>query len=179
MKIDAIARNMRLYGAVKETFEKKLGKLEKVLPKGAQARVVVFAEKKGIKVEVTIAARQRTWTAEAVAEDQLGAAQEAMDRIAAQVKKTKAIVKERKKHAPSGVRSPQAWRETRSAEPEAPVAPTRSEAVLARPMFEEDALNAFGGDGREVLVYRDLSDEHGLRVLYRRRDGGVGLLVPK
>ena len=180
MKIDYIARKVRLHHAVRETVEKKLSKLEKVLPRGGQARVVVFAEKKGITVEVTIAARQRTWTATAVGADQLGAAQAAMDRIAVQAKKTKAMVKETKKHSVSSVRSPQAWNPAQSGEEvESGAAGPRRESVLAHPMFEEDALSAFSGDAREILVYRDPSDADALRVLYRRRDGGVGLVVPK
>jgi hypothetical protein len=44
-------------------------------------------------------------------------------------------------------------------------------------MFDEDALNAFDRSKREVLAYRDPSDET-LRVLYRRKDGSVVILKP-
>ena len=65
-----------------------------------------------------------------------------MDRIAAQVKKTKALVKEEKKRSATsrpaargvagGARPPRARRGS-----------PRRETVTARPMFEEDALAAF------------------------------------
>ncbi len=107
MKVEVTARRLTVDAKTKDTIEKRLEKLAKVLPREAEAKVVVRLEKRGVLVEVTITARQRTWTAEAVAADQLTAAQNALDRVAAQAKKTKARVKEEKKHTTSGVRSPE------------------------------------------------------------------------
>jgi putative sigma-54 modulation protein len=177
MKVETTARRLTVDAKTKETIEKRLEKLSKVLPREADAKVVIRLEKRGVLVEVTISARQRTWAAEAVAADQLTAVQEALDRVAAQVKKTKARVKEEKKHTVSGVRKVAA-----AALPvEAPVPPRekppRSETYEARRMFDEDALHAFGQSKREVLAYRDPSDEV-IRVLYRRKDGSVVILTP-
>ena len=44
-------------------------------------------------------------------------------------------------------------------------------------MFDEDALHAFDRSKREVLAYRDPSDEQ-IRVLYRKKDGTVVILTP-
>ena len=176
MKVEVTARRLTVDAKTKDTIEKRLEKLSKVLPREAEAKVVVRLEKRGVLVEVTITARQRTWTAEAVAVDQLTAAQNALDRVAAQAKKTKARVKEEKKHTVSGVRSAAA-----AVPAEKPAAPRdnppRTETYEARRMFDEDALNAFDRSKREVLAYRDPSDET-LRVLYRRKDGTVVILTP-
>jgi putative sigma-54 modulation protein len=176
MKVEVTARRLTVDAKTKDTIEKRLEKLSKVLPREAEAKVVLRVEKRGVLVEVTITARQRTWTAEAVAADQLTAAQNALDRVVAQAKKTKARVKEEKKHTVSGVRSAQA-----AAPPEKPVPPRekppRTETYEARPMFDEDALNVFDRGKREVLAYRDPSDDQ-IRVLYRRKDGTVVILTP-
>lgn len=177
MKVETTARRLTVDAKTKETIEKRLEKLSRVLPREADAKVVIRLEKRGVLVEVTISARQRTWAAEAVAADQLTAVQEALDRVAAQVKKTKARVKEEKKHTVSGVRKVAA-----AAVPaEAPVPPRekppRSETYEARRMFDEDALHAFSHSKREVLAYRDPSDEV-IRVLYRRKDGSIVILTP-
>ena len=180
MNIDFVARRVRLDPSVREIVEKKLAKLAKVLPKDAQAHVVVERVKKDFAVEVTVVGRQRTWTAKEIGQDQPAAAHAVLDRIAAQAKKTKAKVREEKKHrAPGGVRSPEVW------EAPAAVAPAdgdrrpgpRAEQVTARPMFEEDALHRFTTRDHDVLVFRDPGSES-LRVLYRRRDGSLGLLIP-
>ncbi len=175
MKIELTARRLTVDAKTKDTIEKRLEKLSKVLPREAEAKVVVRLEKRGVLVEVTITARQRTWAAEAVAEDQLTAAQSALDRIAAQAKKTKARVKEEKKHTVSSVRSPEAA--LPAEKPAARAVGPRTETYEARPMFDEDALHAFDRGKREVLAYRDPSDMQ-VRVLYRRKDGAVVILKP-
>lgn len=176
MKVEITARRLTVDAKTKDTIEKRLDKLSKVLPREADAKVVIRLEKRGVLVEVTISARQRTWAAEAVAADQLTAAQNALDRVAAQAKKTKARVKEEKKHTSSAVRKavPAA-----PAEPPVPARekPPRSETYEARRMFDEDALHAFSQSKKDVFAYRDPSDE-ALRVLYRRKDGSVVILTP-
>jgi putative sigma-54 modulation protein len=176
MKVEVTARRLTVDAKTKDTIEKRLEKLSKVLPREAEAKVVVRLEKRGVLVEVTITARQRTWAAEAVAADQLTAAQNALDRVVAQAKKTKARVKEEKKHTVSAVRSPEV-----SLPLEKPISPRekapRTETYEARRMFDEDALHVFDRGKREVLAYRDPSDDQ-VRVLYRRKDGTVVILTP-
>ncbi|HPA50455.1 MAG TPA: HPF/RaiA family ribosome-associated protein [Thermoanaerobaculia bacterium] len=177
MKIEVTARRLTVDAKTKDTIAKRLEKLSKVLPREAEAKVVVRLEKRGVLVEVTITARQRTWAAEAVAADQLTAAQSALERVEAQAKKTKARVKDEKKHTTSGVRSPEVSLPLEKATAPPEKAP-RTESYEARRMFDEDALHAFDRSKREVLVYRDPSDEQ-LHVLYRRKDGTVVILTPR
>src|SRR5262249_21202444 len=125
----------------------------------------------------TVVGRQRTWTARESNSDQQAAAHAVLDRIAAQAKKTKSKVREEKKHrAPGGVRSPAVW---------AAPAPRRDgegslgprEAARARPMVAEAALQRCASKNHDVRVFRDPGSD-ALRVLYRRRDGSLGLLIP-
>jgi len=180
MNIEFVARRVRLDERVRDIVEKKLEKLLKVLPKDAQAHVVVERLKKDVSLEITVVGRQRTWTAKEVNQDQQAAAHAVLDRIAAQVKKTKAKVREDKKHgAPGGVRAPEGWAPPAPAprpDGERPMGP-RAERVTARPLFEEDALHRFTSRNHDVLVFRDPGSD-ALRVLYRRRDGSLGLLIP-
>jgi ribosomal subunit interface protein len=176
MKTVYTARGLKIHSSLRDVVEPKIAKLEKVLPRSAKVGVVVRREKNEISVEVTVVARSHTWKATASGPDQRTAAQEVMDRIAAQAKKTKAIVKEEKKRSTTSVRQPEGWPE--AAPPPRPPRSFRREAVTARAMFEEDALNAFGASARDVLVYRDLGAGEVLRVLYRRKDGTLALVTP-
>jgi putative sigma-54 modulation protein len=179
MKIEYTARRVKLSPKVREIVEKKFIKLSKVLPADAQAHVIVHAEKKGVTVEVNVVGRQRTWTAAEIGGDQETATHAVLERIEAQAKKTKQKVKEEKKHTSAGVRSPEVW--APAAVPgDGPVERRmgpEAEQVKARPMFEEDALTQFTARDKDVLVFRDPSSD-ALRVLYRRRDGSLGLLIP-
>ncbi|KAA0254256.1 HPF/RaiA family ribosome-associated protein [Acidobacteria bacterium ACD] len=178
MNIDFTARRLRLDPRVRDLVETKLGKLERVLPPDAQAHVIVRSEKKGVSVEITVVGRQRTWTATEGGPDQETAVHAVLERIAAQAKKSKALVKEEKKKARvPPVRLPEAWTEPAEAPAPAAPRPPRHEKVVARPTFEEDALHKFVKWDRQVMVYREPSDES-LRVLYRRRDGSLVILVP-
>ena len=175
MKVDFTARRLRLSASVKDLIEKKLGKLEKVLPRDAQAHVIVHAEKKSIAIEVTVVGGQRTWTAAETGDSQETAAHAVLLRIEAQAKKSKARVKEEKKHRTSGVRRPEVWEPSDDGRER--VVEPRRETIAVRPMFEEDALTVFSGSDRDVFVFR-YPTEDALRVLYRRRDGSLGLVIP-
>lgn len=181
MNVDFTARQLRLDPAVRELATRKLESLGRVLPPDAQARVIVRREKKEVVVEVTIQGRHRTWTGTAIGAEQEPVAREALERIEAQARKNRAKVKEVAKHRATTVRSPETWGE----EAAAPVAPPRPEArppkvekVTPRPTFEEDAIHKFLKWDRQIFVYSDPSDES-LRILYRRRDGSLRILVPQ
>jgi putative sigma-54 modulation protein len=45
-------------------------------------------------------------------------------------------------------------------------------------MSVEEAALAMDGTGREFLVFRDAASER-VSVLYKRRDGDLGLIVPE
>jgi putative sigma-54 modulation protein len=181
MNIDFTARRVNLNPKVREIVEKKLAKLSKVLPSDAQAHVIVRAEKLGVSVEITIVGRQGTWTATEVGDDQEKASYAVLERISAQAKKAKGKTREEKKHRTSAVQAStlsevivEKIEKKKSAEPRVGA---RREKVVVRPMFEEDALNAFTGGNREILVFRDPAND-ALRVIYRRRDGSLGLVIP-
>lgn len=179
MRTDYTARHIRIHSGVRDVVETKLARLERVLPPRAEARVVVSAGKKDVEVEVVVLGKTRTITGVGRGPDQRTAAQAAMERLAGQVRKTKAIVKESKKHRPSGVRGAAGWAPP-APEPEPPAAPgPRRESVTPRAMFEEDALTHFAASRREFMVFRDAASGHQIRFLYRRRDGGFHLVVPE
>lgn len=188
MNIEFTARRVKLAEGVREIVEKKLAKLEKVVPRDAQAHVIVRAEKKSVSVEVTVTSGQRVWTATETGDDQLTVTHLVMDHIALQAKKAKSRVREEKKHRASPVKTdwePQPEKQARRAPKNSGQAaremgglrPPRRENITAVPMFEEDALDKFSAGTRDVLVYRDPADET-FRVLYRRRDGSLGVLIP-
>jgi len=178
MKTTFTARHVRLHPRMRQIVETKLAKLARTLPHDAEAHVVVTAGKKDLEVEVSVAGRHGTLTAAARAGDQATAAQEVMDRIAAQAVKSKTKVTGVKKRAASPVRNPKTWPAEAPAEPARHAGPRR-ETQSPRAMFEEDALTAFAASRREVFVFRDPASHNALRFLYRHKDGSLGLVVPE
>jgi ribosomal subunit interface protein len=177
MKTTFTARHVRLDPRLRQIVETKLTKLGRSLPGDAEAHVVVTAGKKDLEVEVSVAGGHGTLTAAARAGDQASAAQNVMDRIAAQAIKSKTKATGVKKRAASPVRNPESWPLETPAAPRS--AGPRRETQAPRAMFEEDALAAFAASRREVFVFRDPASHHALRFLYRRKDGTLGLVVPE
>jgi putative sigma-54 modulation protein len=181
MNIDFTARRVKIDPVVRDLVEKKLKKLERVLPPDAQAHVILWQEKKSVCIEITILGRQRTWTAQEAGPDQETVAHLVLDRIVNQVKKAKSKVKEDKKtqRGAATVRTPEVWKAPakEAKEPKAERTTVQHEKITLRPMFEEDALHLFTAEDRQILVFRFSTDDS-LRVLYRRRDGSIGLLIP-
>jgi putative sigma-54 modulation protein len=54
----------------------------------------------------------------------------------------------------------------------------RGRPSAVKPMGVDEAALAMESSGQEVLVFRDASNEK-ISVLYRRRDGDLGLIVPE
>ena len=54
----------------------------------------------------------------------------------------------------------------------------RGRPSAVKPMGVDEAALAMESSGQEVLVFRDASNEK-VSVLYRRRDGDLGLIVPE
>jgi hypothetical protein len=54
----------------------------------------------------------------------------------------------------------------------------RARATAAKPMGVDEAALAMESSGENVLVFRDSSNDR-VSVLYRRRDGDLGLIVPE
>ncbi len=178
MKTTFTARHVRLHPRLRQIVEAKLQKLSRGLPVDAEAHVVVTAGKKDLEVEVSVAGRHGTLTAAARGADQASAAQDVMDRIAVQAVKARTKANGVKKRAASPMRNPATWPEEAPAEVPRQPGPRR-ETQSPRSMFEEDALVAFSASRREIFVFRDPASHHALRVLYRRKDGMLGLVVPE
>ncbi|MBL8114768.1 MAG: HPF/RaiA family ribosome-associated protein [Acidobacteria bacterium] len=178
MKIEYTGRGLTVDTKVQEIVDKKISKLAKVLPGSAlKAHTVVRKEKKGVSVEITVAGKSQTYTAKETADDQATAAYAVLERLETQARKSKTKVKEVKKRQVPSVREPAAWAAPKEPKPVRPRGPRR-ETLTARPAFEEDAVSRFLAEERDVLIYRDANDES-IRVLYRKKDGTVGLVVPR
>ena len=54
----------------------------------------------------------------------------------------------------------------------------RSPRYQLKPLAVEDALSNLEENDEEILVYRDASSDR-INVVYRRRDGDIGLIEPE
>ena len=179
MAVECTGRNVAVTPSLREFAEERTQRLERHLGGPAAVRVVLSHEKHRFGAEVIAAAGRRRWKAQEETGDPRAALALAFEKIDAQAMKDSARLRDRKHKGaakfPAGEGAP-----ARAAS-----APRRERGTrivrgrpTVKPMGVDEAALAMESSGQEVLVFRDASNER-VSVLYRRRDGDLGLIVPE
>ena len=181
MAVECTGRNVDVTPSLKELAEERTQRLERHLGGPAQVRVVLSHEKHRFGAEILAIHRRRRWKAQEETGDPRAAVAAAFEKIDAQAKRDSEKRRDRK-HRGWARFLPKGWRNQPLAAAEGPVR-TRARVVRARPpavkpMGVDEAALAMESSGQEVLVFRDASNDR-ISVLYRRRDGDLGLIVPE
>jgi len=180
MAVKYTGRNVALTPALKDLAEERAERLERHLGSPAAVRVILTREKHRFGAEVIAAHGRRSWKAQEEKGDPRAALAHAFEKIDAQAARDTEKRRDRKHREPPSALAKGA----RGAKPPAPspgpgrvgVRVVRGRAAV-KPMGVDEAALVMESSGQEVLVFRDASNEK-VSVLYRRRDGDLGLIVP-
>ena len=190
MAVECTGRNVDVTSSLKELAEERTHRLERHLGGPADVRVVLSHEKHRFGAEVIATHRRRRWTAQEKTADPRAAVAAAFEKIDAQAKRDSEKRRDRK-HRRWTRFLPKGWRAQSIAAVGAvggqpagagndvggsSVVRMRPPAV--KPMGVDEAALAIESTGEEVLVFRDAMSNR-VSVLYRRRDGNLGLVVPE
>jgi putative sigma-54 modulation protein len=178
MKIDYTGRQTEITAEVRRVAEQKLRKVGKLLPSITRAHLILTADKHRRAAEVSVHSRQLDLAAVEVSTNPRLAVAGAFEKLIRQVDRER-----RKRRIRKGATSPRltasalaGGREAAEAAPGPVVVRSRRSAV--KPMTLEEAALEMDGRGGDVLVYRDATTER-VAVLFRRRDGNLGLVEPE
>jgi putative sigma-54 modulation protein len=188
--MDIIFRGQHLHieDRFRDYASQHLAKISRYLPLADHAIVDVRREAKGDEgryvVQVTISANGAFLRAEERSFDLLAAIDATADALARQAKRfkeTKLLRSER--WVPKEERLP-----TNEAKEQRPRLPPGAELVMGRvvrikrfpmkPMTELEAMEQMEALGHDFFVFQD-ADRETLAVLYRRRDGDYGMIIPE
>ena len=182
MRLDITGRHVTLTPPLRQLITKRLEPLQRVLNDAAiSALVTVTREKYRHKVEIAIHTRgDHTLSGTAEANSWHLAVPAAVVKIEQQAKKLKGKWNARKRQAARASQNRRAV-----AQPDetmlAPVieAPRviRATRYAVKPMSIEDAALTLEGAENTFLVFRNADDDE-LAILYRRKDGNLGLIQP-
>ena len=190
MAVECTGRNVEVTPSLRELAEERAQRLERHLGGPARVRVVLSHQKHRYGAEVIATHRRRRWEATEETADARAALSAAFEKIDAQAMRDTEKRRDRKHRgwtrlgAPGlagngdggpAVAKPSAARPSRR-RPLSRV--VRSRATAAKPMGVDEAALAMESSGENVLVFRDSSNDR-VSVLYRRRDGDLGLIVPE
>jgi putative sigma-54 modulation protein len=174
MKIEFTGRQTGIPDELRRLAERKLQKVGKLLPAVTRAHVTVAVDKHRQVAEVSVHSRHMDLAAVEVSANPRVSLAGAIDKLLRQAQRQRARRRERKGAAtPRRAPLPAAAREGGAEAPRV----VRSRRAALKPMTLDEA--AFEMDGRAdgVLVFRDAATER-VNVLFRRRDGNLGLIEP-
>jgi putative sigma-54 modulation protein len=168
MQVIISTRGLPVSTTYRDAMTRRLEKLRRMLPSILEARIVLSREKHRRTAAMTLAAPHRTFRSEETASDLAAAVDMAIDALERQVRALKERVKIKKGRGARGQRPAAAPR---------PVVPDVTvRRVPLKPMSLAEAVEEFRG-GDDFLVFVDARTD-GVSVLYRRPDGGLGLIEP-
>jgi putative sigma-54 modulation protein len=181
MRLELTGRHLDITPPLRQLIERKLRKIERVLHDSAlSAQIVCSIEKYRHVIDMTIHARGdhmlhglgqgTTW--------QL-AVKEAVAKIEKQARrvKTKWTSRKRRASGPRRVTPPiEAPRPSVAADARPRILRSRADAV--KPMTVEDAALRVGGGTDTFVVFRNSATD-AINILYRRKDGHLGLIEPE
>jgi putative sigma-54 modulation protein len=173
MKIEFTGRQTGVPDEVRRLAERKLSKVGRLLPSLTRAHVILSADKHRQVAEVSVHSRQLDLAAVDVSDDARLSVSGAIEKLLRQAQRQRAKRRERK-----GAASPRLTPMAPArGEGEAPRV-VRSRRAAVRAMSLEEAALEMGGRTDGVLVFRDPATER-MGVLFRRRDGNLGLIEPE
>ncbi len=168
MQVLISTRGLTISATYRDGLARKLDKLARLVPKAIEAKAMLSREKHRRTAALTLLAKDHTFRSEETAGD-LGAALDmAIDALARQVREMKDRLKNRKGRGARRLPAPT------SAAP-----PARPDLLVSRlplkPMSLDDAIEQLQTGEDDFVVFADAGTDT-VNVLYRRRDGGLGLI---
>ena len=172
MKITVIGRKCTPRDSFKERAEKRLRKVEKFFPDEVEAKVTAIVEKSEQIVEVTIFHDGMIFRSQERAINMNDALDRCVDSLVRQIRKNKTRVEKKLR---SGAFD--AFEAIDTLESEDAYDVVRSKEIVLKPQSVEEAILQMNLLDHQFYMFRNSADEK-ICVVYARKDGGYGLLVP-
>ncbi len=174
MKIDYTGRQTEITDELRRVAEQKLQKLAKLLPSITRAHVILTADKHRQVAEVSVHSRQLDLSAVEVSTSPRLSLANAIEKLVRQVDHQRTRRRIRKGAASPRLAPPATETDGAASAPRV----IRSRRSAVKPMTLEEAALEMDGRREDVFVFRDAATER-VQVLFRRKDGHLGLVEPE
>jgi putative sigma-54 modulation protein len=179
MRIEFTGRQTDVPDAIRRLAERKLGKLERLLPGVTRAHVVLSSDKRRQIAEVSLHSRHLDLSAREASADLAGSLVAVVDKLARQAERQmgKRRSRGRTPAERTGRRSAaSAPSDDAPAGDRAPV--IRRRRLPLKPMTVDEAAHEVLARREGFVVFRDARTER-VSVLYRQNDGNLALIEPE
>jgi len=174
MKITVVGRQMNVYEEMKLLIEKKLKKLDKFFTGEGDATVTLSCKHNQKYIELTISAGGALFRSEVGADSFRDSLDDAVSNIERQIRKNKTKLAKRLRQGTFVPPSEEEFDDTPLDEEKI----LRTKTYDTKPMSPEEAILQMNLLGHQFFVFKD--DQTGATcVVYARRDGAYGLIVPE
>jgi putative sigma-54 modulation protein len=174
MRVEYTGRQTEVTPAIRALAERKLAKLTKVLHGVTHAHVILVSEKYRQIAEVSVHSRHLTLTAAESTADLEVSLATVIEKLTRQAHHHLGKLQERKRRSKSRSLLPPPSENRPEVGPR--IIKTRLFAV--KPMSVDEAVVRVKASDECLLVFRDEATER-VNVLYKRRDGNLGLVEPE
>ena len=176
MKFNFIEKKLRLDPEVRQYAEKKVGKLDKFFRQSSEATVTFSVERGRCRVEVTLNNNGMYYRASELTNDMCASIDSACAAIERQIRKNKTRLEKRlREGALSDMQSDYI--------PDVPEEPEQEDFKIVRtkrfplkPMTPEEAILQMNLLEHEFFAFLNQEDDDSFSVVYRRNNGGYGLI---
>lgn len=185
MNIEITGRQIEITPAIREFASDKLRKLEKLLEGPLEVHVVLAVEKHRHLAEIQVKSRAGVFSGAEETPDLYASISEVADKLERQALKHKEKWTNRKRR--EGTRMPDAavamgnagaLDEDTASSDDGTTRIMRETRYRLKPLAPEDAALELEATGEDLLVFRD-SSTYRVNVVYRRKDGNIGLVDPE
>ncbi len=173
MKFNIIGRNIEVTEALKDSIEKKIGRLDRYFNDNSEAKVTLSVEKGRHIIDVTIPANGVIVRGEEAKSDMYTAIDLVVDKIERQIIKHKSKIEKRGDFTQS-----LRFAEIPSEEETEQAKVVKTKKFALKPMDVEEAVLQMDLLGHNFFVYRNGETDE-VNVLYKRKDGNYGLIEPE
>ena len=172
MNITIVGRKCTPRQSFKDRAEQKLKKVERFFGESAEAKITATVEKSAKIVEITLNKGGMIFRAQERSADLEDALDACVDSLIRQIRKNKTKLERRLRDA----NIDDLIAEADEAEEDFEI--VRKKAVLLKPESVEEAILQMNMLGHQFYLFNNSEDDT-ISVVYRRKDGGYGLLSPE
>jgi putative sigma-54 modulation protein len=179
MEITVTFRHLESTDALRDYAREKVSRIKKYVGTPAEAAVILSLEKRRHQTEITLNTDGITINAKEVTEDMYSSIDLAVDKLERQVKKHKEKIKD---HKPGAAQKERTARynilSSQSEEQALRGRIIKTESVFIKPMSIDEAIMQIDVMNSDFMVFTNAETQK-VNVLYRRRDGNLGLIEPE
>jgi putative sigma-54 modulation protein len=177
MEITVTFRHIDASESLKAYAEEKVSKMDKYFDFPVEAHIVLAVEKFRRSADVTLNVNGTLIKGVVETEDMYSAIDQVMDKIEKQVKRNREKMRDRRAEARKNETALGRSEPEEAADSGTEELRIEVEKIVAKPMDAEEAAMQFNLSQQDFMVFRN-SRSREINVIYRRKDGNLGLMEP-